>query len=80
MILMENSYFICCKFEAKTNTYFLFQNIYFLHGFFCVSSVPISNIWIIKKGARLNFAMGGQSAQIRHCRSEIKEFDFNPCV
>jgi len=36
MILMDNLYLICWKFKAKIDTYFLFQNIYFYHGFFFV--------------------------------------------
>jgi len=32
------------KFEAKVNIDFLFQNIYFLHGFLLLKDAPISNI------------------------------------
>jgi len=46
------------KFEAKTNKYFPFQNIYFLHGKSFVKIVPISHILIIGKGAHSNVCHG----------------------
>jgi len=56
MVLVDNLLFYLLK--AQLNIHFLFWTIYFLHGLCLVTIVPISEIGIIKKGARLNFAMG----------------------
>jgi len=55
---MDHLDFICWKVSSKNkNEYFPFQNIYFLHGLSFVKIVPISNTYILRKGAHLNFAM-----------------------
>jgi len=45
-------------FKGKISIHFLFRNIHLLHSLSFEKIVPISNIYIIKKGAHINFAMG----------------------
>ena len=64
------------KFKSKINIYFLFQNQHFRHDFYFVRSLPISNIWNLKKGAYLNFAM----VAILHKQATVFMVEFWACV
>jgi len=57
MVFMDNLYFICWKVSIQNKHIFSVLKHY-LRGWSFVKIVPISNIWIIEKGAHLNFAMG----------------------
>jgi len=55
MVLMNKLQFHLLK--AKIKIYFLFSNIYFLHGLCFAKIVPILRILIMNKGAHSNFAL-----------------------
>jgi len=44
MVYMDSLILFAEKFKAKINKYFLFKNIYFLHGLTFLKIVPISKI------------------------------------